>query len=51
MSPLYRPVPQSLNISTAAGVKDYFPNLAQVTGDDIIVNVTRRVTSTGEPHS
>ncbi|KIY99345.1 hypothetical protein MNEG_8613 [Monoraphidium neglectum] len=30
MSPLYRPVPQSLNISTAAGVKDYFPNLAQV---------------------
>jgi hypothetical protein len=29
MSPLYRPVPQSLNVSTAGGVADYFPNLAQ----------------------
>lgn len=29
-SPLYKPVPQSLNISTLEGVKDYFPNLAEV---------------------
>jgi len=30
MSPSYRPVSQDLNISTVAGVKDYFPNLAEV---------------------
>jgi hypothetical protein len=30
MSPLYRPVPQTLDVSTPAGVKDYYPNLAQV---------------------
>ncbi|KAI8474186.1 MAG: hypothetical protein J3K34DRAFT_143627 [Monoraphidium minutum] len=30
MSPLYRPVRQDLDISTAGGVADYFPNLAQV---------------------
>jgi hypothetical protein len=30
MSPSFRPVPQDLDISTPAGVKAYFPNLAQV---------------------
>jgi len=30
MSPLYRPVPQSLNISNPAAVAPYFPNLAKV---------------------
>lgn len=30
MSPSYRPVPQSLDISSPAGVTDYFPNLAEV---------------------
>eukprot|EP00878_Enallax_costatus_P012778 GHUV01013345.1.p1 GENE.GHUV01013345.1~~GHUV01013345.1.p1 ORF type:complete len:482 (+),score=128.44 GHUV01013345.1:377-1822(+) len=31
MSPLFRPVSQTLNISKIGNVKDYFPNLAEIT--------------------
>lgn len=34
MSPLYKPVPQAMNISQLANVKEYFPNLAKLAGLD-----------------